>query len=64
LAQRHLNDGTLLLYDVTSTWFEGRCCELGRLGYSRDGQRRQLGGRIDQARHDQRHGQLAAPGSA
>lgn len=42
LARRHLNDGTLLLYDVTSTWFEGRCCELGRLGYSRDGQRDKL----------------------
>ena len=39
LARRHLSDGTLVLYDVTSTWLEGRCCELGRLGYSRDGQR-------------------------
>jgi Transposase DDE domain len=42
LARRHLHDGTLLLYDVTSTWLEGRCCELGRLGYSRDGQRDKL----------------------
>jgi len=42
LARRHLNDGTLLLYDVTSTWLEGRCCELGRFGYSRDGQRDKL----------------------
>jgi Transposase DDE domain len=42
LARRHLNDGTLLLYDVTSTWLEGRCCELGRLGYSRDGRRDKL----------------------
>lgn len=42
LARRHLNDGTLLLYDVTSTWLEGRCCELGRLGYSRDGQHDKL----------------------
>jgi hypothetical protein len=32
----------LLLYDVTSTYLEGRCCELGRLGYSRDGQRDKL----------------------
>src|ERR1700692_2662212 len=39
LARRHLSDGTLLLYDVTSTYLEGRCCELARLGYSRDGQR-------------------------
>jgi hypothetical protein len=29
----------LLLYDVTSTWLEGRCCELARFGYSRDGRR-------------------------
>jgi hypothetical protein len=42
LARRHLKDGMLLLYDVTSTWLEGRCCELGRLGYSRDGQRDKL----------------------
>ena len=42
LARRHLQDGMLLLYDVTSTWLEGRCCELGRLGYSRDGQRDKL----------------------
>jgi hypothetical protein len=32
LARRHLSDGTLLLYDVTSTYLEGRCCELARLG--------------------------------
>lgn len=42
LARRHLPNGTLVLYDVTSTWLEGRCCELGRLGYSRDGQRDKL----------------------
>jgi hypothetical protein len=42
LARRHLHDGTLLLYDVTSTYLEGRCCPLGRLGYSRDGQRDKL----------------------
>jgi len=35
LARRHLRDGTLLLYDVTSTYLEGRCCELARHGYSR-----------------------------
>lgn len=38
LARRHLSDGTLLLYDVTSTYLEGRCCALARHGYSRDGQ--------------------------
>ena len=42
LARRHLSDGTLLLYDVTSTYLEGRCCELARLGYSRDGQHDKL----------------------
>jgi hypothetical protein len=36
LARRHLNDGTLLLYDVTSTYLEGRCCELAQYGFSRD----------------------------
>ena len=36
LARRHLNNGTLLLYDVTSTYLEGRCCELAHYGFSRD----------------------------
>jgi len=39
LARRHLANGTLVLYDVTSTWFEGRTCPLARFGYSRDGRR-------------------------
>jgi hypothetical protein len=39
LARRHLNDGALLLYDVTSTYLEGRCCELAGYGYSRDHRR-------------------------
>src|SRR5438477_6828303 len=44
LARRHLKDGALLLYDVTSTYLEGRCCELAQHGYSRDhrGDRPQL----------------------
>jgi hypothetical protein len=37
LARQHLADGTLLLYDVTSTYVEGRCCPLAAFGYSRDG---------------------------
>jgi transposase len=37
LAKRHLAEGTLVLYDVTSTYFEGRCCPLARRGHSRDG---------------------------
>jgi transposase len=37
LARRHLSNGTLVLYDVTSTYFEGRTCPLARFGYNRDG---------------------------
>lgn len=37
LARWHLKNGTLVLYDVTSSYLEGRCCELGQRGYSRDG---------------------------
>lgn len=36
LARRHLLPGGLVLLDVTSTWFEGRCCPLAARGYSRD----------------------------
>lgn len=36
LASRHLEDGVLVLYDVTSVYFEGHTCELAQLGYSRD----------------------------
>lgn len=39
LARRHLAEGTLVLYDVSSSYFEGRCCPLAQLGYSRDGRR-------------------------
>jgi transposase len=39
LAARHLTDGEMVLYDVSSSYFEGRSCPLGRLGYSRDGQK-------------------------
>ena len=39
LAGRHLQGGTLVLYDVSSSYLEGRCCPLGLRGYSRDGQR-------------------------
>ena len=42
LARRHLSEGTLVLYDVTSTYFEGRTCPLARRGYSRDGKRDKL----------------------
>ena len=36
LTRRHLVDGTLVLYDVSSSYLEGRCCELAQYGYSRD----------------------------
>ena len=39
LARRRLRDGELVLYDVSSTYFEGRSCPLAELGYSRDGKR-------------------------
>jgi hypothetical protein len=39
LARRHLEEGTLVLYDVSSSYFEGRTCSLAQLGYSRDGRR-------------------------
>jgi Transposase DDE domain len=42
LARRHLRDGCLVLYDLTSSYLEGRCCELGRFGYSRDGKKDKL----------------------
>ena len=42
LAKRHLRDGCLVLYDLTSSYLEGRHCELGRLGYSRDGKKDKL----------------------
>jgi hypothetical protein len=42
LARRHLGGGTLVLYDVTSSYPEGRCCPLARFGYNRDGKRGKL----------------------
>ena len=37
LAQQHLADGALLLYDVTSSYFEGHTSPLAKLGHNRDG---------------------------
>jgi transposase len=39
LARRHLTTGTLVLYDVSSSYMEGRCCPLAKRGYSRDGRK-------------------------
>lgn len=42
LARRHLAGATLVLYDLSSSYFEGRSCPLAQLGYSRDGRRGSL----------------------
>jgi hypothetical protein len=42
LARRHLKEGVLVLYDVSSSYLEGRCCPLGQRGYSRDGKKGKL----------------------
>src|SRR5713101_1822401 len=39
LAKRHLREGTLALYDLTSTYFEGYTCPLAQFGHSRDGKK-------------------------
>jgi hypothetical protein len=39
LARRHLRDGGMALFDLSSSWVEGRCCELAAFGHSRDGKR-------------------------
>jgi len=39
LAQRHLREGGLALYDVSSSFYTGRTCSLARMGYERDGRR-------------------------
>jgi len=42
LVRRHLKNGTLVLYDVSSTYFEGRTCELAQFGHNRDGKHGKL----------------------
>jgi transposase len=39
LARRHLRAGGIAMYDLSSSWVEGTCCELAAFGYSRDGKR-------------------------
>jgi transposase len=39
LAQRHLQTGALVLYDVSSSYYEGHTCPLARLGHNRDGKK-------------------------
>lgn len=42
LAKRHLTAGSLVLYDLSSSYLEGRHCPLARLGYNRDGKKGKL----------------------
>ena len=42
LAARHLHTGDMALYDLSSSYFEGKSCPLAKLGYSRDGKRGKL----------------------
>jgi len=42
LAERHLSEGGMVLYDLTSSYFEGRKCELAAYGNNRDGKRGKL----------------------
>jgi len=42
LARRHLKGGTLVLYDVSSSYVEGRRCPLAKRGYNRDGKKGKL----------------------
>jgi transposase len=42
LAQRHLSEGGLAMYDLSSSYFEGSCCTLGRIGHNRDGKKNKL----------------------
>ena len=42
LAARHLDPDSLVLYDLTSSYFEGTCCPLAALGHSRDGKKGKL----------------------
>ena len=39
LAARHLSASGLVLYDLSSSYFEGNCCPLAKLGYNRDGKK-------------------------
>src|SRR6202049_2104538 len=42
LAARHLKAGGLALYDLSSSYFEGICCPLAKIGYNRDGKKGKL----------------------
>ena len=39
LAGQHLGEGAVVLYDITSSYYEGHCCPLARFGHNRDGKK-------------------------
>jgi len=39
LAKKHLQEGSLVLYDLSSSYYTGRCCSLAQYGHNRDGKR-------------------------
>jgi len=39
LARRHLGEGSVVLYDITSSYYEGHCCPLAKFGHNRDGKK-------------------------
>jgi len=39
LARRHLSEGSVVLYDITSSYYEGHCCPLAKFGHNRDGKK-------------------------
>jgi hypothetical protein len=39
LAKKHLRDGSLVLYDLSSSYYTGHCCSLAKFGHNRDGKR-------------------------
>jgi transposase len=42
LAKKHLQEGSLVLYDLSSSYLEGEHCPLAKRGYSRDGKKDRL----------------------
>ena len=42
LAARHLENGSMVLYDLSSSYFEGKTCVLAKLGHNRDGKKGKL----------------------
>ena len=39
LARRHLSEAAVVLYDITSSYYEGHCCPLAKFGHNRDGKK-------------------------